>query len=858
MNLGDLDLLSVQCELCRSHHDPVFHSLTTSADNLPKLTQTPSKHSVEALSENLHSGDDYASDISSATSVNTVVRSETPHSRAKLPMNGESEASIPPIVSRRDTNVITIPPAAKIGGRRLSGRQVQPPTMDQFDSDPPTPTEDDTPYLRYALEQITRDVDSTRGPQSRSSEELYPVERLVPDEGLGYVEHIPIESQRNASLADLTIKSCKVSCTHILKMWLMFSAAGSEVFIPMEPPIHTARYPMLTFVPTTLRPLLMFTLRFLCLLMTAAIMTLAIYSVYHDGVWDYTDAFDTRYFVVGFIPQILAGSIFLWVQGVMASIARILPYTLMASDNRRARSRALFLGLIPTSLLWPRFDYISAGQPVLGVCSILIFPVVLTIPLASCLFSVVNVNGVWRYATVTGVAWTLVAIYLLALLGFTGVAIFFSQRRTGLIWDPRSIADIAALLPRSNSLEDYQGTEVMMEERTLKRKLELRCDRLGYWKTTNPTQDMFYCVGEEGTPTQQYTLEKGKVEKQYDSTDENHYSDVEAGYSRRQSKIHDRLVKHRYIPWVLNDTFVLLWPIAFFVFYFAMLIVSFLPATALRFGFRPLLYPGADSTFFSPANFLYSFIPSLLGMLLYGGITTLFHTLARLTPWAALSHPFGENPGASILVDYTASASVPFSAIPMALANKHYLIAAFAFIEPITLLLPILAGGLFASYTAIPSGNLLMFTDLPAYYVMLIILGFLLVTLVAAAMAIITSERRYRLPKPVECLAEIVSFLYASEILHDAAFRAVRSKSDLQTRLVGMKLRNGGELRFYFGTFKGRDGKEHLGVERFGRGEVSVLRVRGGVGEGSGDTVRLTNSRREERRRRREELHDGR
>ncbi len=59
-------------------------------------------------------------------------------------------------------------------------------TMDN-DLSPPTPG-DDTPYIRFAIDQLTRDEELTgrRRGGSGDSEASYPVERIVPDEGLGY------------------------------------------------------------------------------------------------------------------------------------------------------------------------------------------------------------------------------------------------------------------------------------------------------------------------------------------------------------------------------------------------------------------------------------------------------------------------------------------------------------------------------------------------------------------------------------------------------------------------------------------------------------------------------------------------
>jgi hypothetical protein len=67
--------------------------------------------------------------------------------------------------------------------------------LDEFDSAPPTPNTDDTPYIRFAIEQLTRDqnIKASRRPATETtlgsgSDDTYPVERIIPDVGLGYVQ----------------------------------------------------------------------------------------------------------------------------------------------------------------------------------------------------------------------------------------------------------------------------------------------------------------------------------------------------------------------------------------------------------------------------------------------------------------------------------------------------------------------------------------------------------------------------------------------------------------------------------------------------------------------------------------------
>lgn len=77
----------------------------------------------------------------------------------------------------------------------------------------PSPDVDDTVYLRFAIDQITRDQDirALQRPGSVISEASYPVERVVPDSGLGYL--LPTDTPRPSQSNRPSI-SCKSHCKH--------------------------------------------------------------------------------------------------------------------------------------------------------------------------------------------------------------------------------------------------------------------------------------------------------------------------------------------------------------------------------------------------------------------------------------------------------------------------------------------------------------------------------------------------------------------------------------------------------------------------------------------------------------------
>ena len=138
--------------------------------------------------------------------------------------------------------------------------------------------------------------------------------------------------------------------------------------------------------------------------------------------------------------------------------------------------------------------------------------------------------------------------------------------------------------------------------------------------------------------------------------------------------------------------------------------------------------------------------------------------------------------------------------------------------HPLTILLPVLGGGIFAAYTTFPSQALLVLTNLPAYYVIITLLIVYLAALVAVAIALVPWEEqeRLKLPSSMSCLAEVISVVGQSGLRGDAAFSAVRGRTDLRTRLVGARERGRREVKYYCGEWK-EGGRIGWGVERVGR-----------------------------------------
>ncbi|KAK3310872.1 uncharacterized protein B0T15DRAFT_519734 [Chaetomium strumarium] len=709
-----------------------------------------------------------------------------------------------------------------------------------------TPGIDNTPYVQYAIEALTRDRDTgysgTAAPSSGTSASgpaLHPGQRPqsyqprgtqqqhpsapAPPPARPPVAHPPAQIVRpdvpNPQLPLPHIPDARESAHSLAESLLKkgprppqpheWRSVEKDELLASAPELS-----QLSFRPWPLRAPALFAFMAACILMIAALIFSAVYSHLHRGLLAWATIHGGRYFIFRILPQLIGAAMLLYVQFMATTVVRILPFVRLAATAQEGREGALFQELYPT-FLWPRL----VGPWNVWVFTLATWLMNFTIPLQSSLFTAILVDQTWTWATVQGVAWTLVALYL-ALLAATIIIWRFwaSVDNTGLLWDPRSLADIAALVSETNTAEDYRGTQLARSREGIRFALRRRAaDRLGYWTWKDGRHGFWHTLGSPMDETNLAPIpdlaagrrmqrhdEKQDVLTTTEGADHEHDHDMEARASTP--------ARHRYLPWCLRNNQLLWFSLTAFILILAIFVASFLPSTRIFAGFAPSLRADPQPGAFSAADFLYSFIPSLLGMIVFLAFQPLDTNLRVLQPWAALSSPSGAPADRSLLADYAACA--PLQCTVYALRNRHWRVAAISLLSTLFVLIPILAGGCFMALTT-AEREVRMFPNVPAYAILLALLILYLLALVS----LFPARAQFRMPHAVMCLAEIIGYLVTPEMREEPAFKRCVSRDEMAGKMgVGRGLPTDVQSRWAFGFGEtGHGDEEELGIRRMRR-----------------------------------------
>lgn len=672
-----------------------------------------------------------------------------------------------------------------------------------------TPGVDDTPYLQYAIEALTREREDASSNQTSMTSgggggayhgpRNAPVTPTQPNAPPRDHAGRQSEEQRAPLLPETSPRpaSPRSSLSTLVRgpeRGARFPAKpqqpGADSWEPVDPGLFSDGRekinPRLVFKPRILRTTSMITLMILCILMLAALIFSAIYSQRNTGLWEYTGTiYSGQYFLFRVVPSILGALILFWAQCVVTTMLRMRPFARLAASSKAARRDAIFDELYATSFLRPQL----VGTWQVWVPNLITWLMNFTLPLQSCLYTVIYVDGQWRWATVQGVAWTLVAFYLLMVAAIGIEMAYWLVNKTGVLWDPRSIADIAAIVANSNTLADYKKTELLDGRDNLKHILyRRRTDRLAYWGWADRDRpdELWYGLGyqeEFGDPSGdvEFIDEKGRPQSHEKRADPKHFEETDAwGDVELEGTAMQPRVRYRHLPFCLKDLPLIIFIVAGFILLLVLFLISFIPATRLTAnGFLPLVNPAPVAGAFSAADFLYAFLPALLGLVLFVAFQDLDLHLRILQPWGELSAPpaGGARAEASILADY--AACYPLQAAWHALRNRHWRLAAISLFSTLFVFLPILAGGMFLALT--PDDGIVRVYPQNALFALTLTLC---VFYWLALISLFPKRHAFRLPHGVTCLAEVISFVANEDCLQDEAFQGmIRNKTSLVGKL---------------------------------------------------------------------------
>ncbi|KAF7594813.1 hypothetical protein BBP40_008142 [Aspergillus hancockii] len=813
-------------------------SLRTVSSNRPQVLRTESQQSI-AASDDYYSFSDRTSSSRSPSngSHGTVVRYATPRShpvsqasspaisRTHLapPMVGSTSRLEQPVKMPSDNRNAPSPVTSTV--RAVQNRDKSPLSQnisrhtpsDTYVGSPSTPGMDDVPYIRFAISQLTRDEDarSLRRASSVASDD-YPADRLVWDEGLGYFIRSPETSKTPPAQQPLLQHPSPRPVDRSPQ-----ESVEPESFVAVEPPKDSLLYPRLDFVPGVLRPWALIAAILCSLLMIAGIAFCNVWSQRHDGIWNYDGQGGGRYFVVQFLPQILAIIITVWTFVIQAAVYRTMPFAIMASERNLGHVLQC-LPILSRNFLIPDFSQFRHGEPLIGLSLVSMWlSNLIALPLLSCFFQakwfLIDGQGTWRWTAVQDIGWALVALYGFLTIGLVLLIFRFVRTWSGLMWDPVSLADLISIIQRSNVLRNFEQSEILPDVGEL---LNPRVLRLGYWQLSN-RETTFYGIGEIAAPIGNPSLHL--TEKGYEKQPLSRVSyDVErqAGEGKYgfDEHMYSPSVRYRWIPWFLRGTFITAWTVTIGALFIAFVLVSFIH-DAIKGGFPPRLPTLPSPKSFSSSNFLYSFIPALIGNVLFLAWQPIDVYFRALQPFASLSSPEGTTAEHSLLLSYPSC--FPFHVTALAILNKHFKVAWISFMSVASAAIPILAGGVFIALSYPSQKEIRIAALMPAFYAMVVFCALYTVSFLC-----IWPRRCRYLPHDISTLADQISFLYQSPLLSDKILREPRSKADLVTRLV-MAPPGDRDLPMYgFGVYVGRDGKEHLGIDRFhrpGRGDMLIM-----------------------------------
>ena len=257
--------------------------------------------------------------------------------------------------------------------------------------------------------------------------------------------------------------------------------------------------PKLNFKPIILRE---WTLISIAIFYLGLVAALGVVYYYENSARIFHVRATASRFTIRFLPSLIGTLSTLIYQSVVVNFARITPYIIMArpihSEDICATARQTLLAeYFPIRNITKVFQNRHFGLLILMSVQILLIPFIT--PTKSTLIqkkpSDLNPD-LWTISISGGSAKYLLFSYSILFFLIIGLLVYLWDRRTGLKWDPVSLADHLTLLQGSDILEDFSGLEYRQQphgHRLFNPKdkfsgVETERYRLGYWRQRSTNQ----------------------------------------------------------------------------------------------------------------------------------------------------------------------------------------------------------------------------------------------------------------------------------------------------------------------------------------------------------------------------------
>ncbi|KAI9856659.1 MAG: hypothetical protein M1813_008806 [Trichoglossum hirsutum] len=463
------------------------------------------------------------------------------------------------------------------------------------------------------------------------------------------------------------------------------------------------------------------------------------------------------YFCVKILPPVL-GTITtsLW-RSTTYTYSRIMPYVLSASGSGDAVCQTILRCYFPIPSIR---DAVQTKNILLVSFWIVWILSCFVIPFKSILLSTANQISHWEAIVTRWAVISLIIIYSFMIIGQAVLTWSLWNIRTGLRWDPVSIADHLTLFYHSDFLEDFKGLE-LTPRRYLYDRLRDKGVRLGYWN--RGSLGYWHGFGRsqsgiaESTDRIDKTTEVALSLTDLDST--RHNRKQSSQMDRGTSDGHDvggvpleqrSLACYRDVYLNMKYSAMIIW-ISLAIILFGLILVTLVKR--VKSGKQINLSYGA-------ASFLFQFLP-VFAVGLYTWFwedVDLFHRATQ--PFIGLRKPgfAAEN----LLLDY--NCLPPIIVTYTAITNKHWKVAFVSSMSLLQRLLPIIVAGMVAVIAVdSDSSSSTIYVSLPLSCIALL---YLAVYCVAIWYVVRSDGFSRHLPRNYTSIADLVSWCYASSLLH--------------------------------------------------------------------------------------------